>query len=185
MLLGAEPCVHSVVSRQGHIDLVSHYTAQKGTKVMSTRDNFHKQLVGAAAAAIALVAVGTPAAASAVYPGVPEWYSQAKVHFDNTRNYMQAVIDAINARDISALRLACSSVHDEQTINLQAHLPTPDPALTSALQSEIDDIHTTMHICMSLGPNSTSADLEQADSFMQQARDHMRTADAILAQDLS
>jgi hypothetical protein len=93
---------------------------------------------------------------------------------------MQAVIDAINARDIGALRSACSSVHDEQTINLQAHLPTPDPALTSALQSEIDDVNTAMHICMSLGPNSTSADLEQADSFMQQASDHMRTADAIL-----
>jgi hypothetical protein len=149
------------------------------------RHNVHKRLGGAAVAAAALLAVGTHATASAVYPGVPEWYSQAKVHFDNTRNYMQAVINAINAGDIGALRLACSSVHDERTINLQAHLPTPDPALTSALQSEIDDLHTAMHICTSLGPNSTSADLEQADSFIQQASDHMRTADAILAADLS
>jgi hypothetical protein len=98
---------------------------------------------------------------------------------------MQALIDAINANDIAAVRSACSSIHDELASNLQTHLPTPDPALTTALQSEIDDVHTTMHICMSLGPNSTSADLEQADSFMQQATDHMRAADAILATDLS
>ena len=97
---------------------------------------------------------------------------------------MYAVINAINANDIGALRIACSSVHDELTINLQAHLPTPDPALTSAVQSEIDDVHTAMHICVSLGPNSTTADLEQADSFMQQASDHMRTVNAILDNDL-
>lgn len=156
----------------------------KAGRVMS-RHIVHKRLRGAAVAAAALLAVGTPATASAVYPGVPEWYSQAQVHFDNTRNFMQAVIDAINASDIGALRSACSSVHDELTINLQAHLPTPDPALTTAVQSEIDDVHTAMHICTSLGPNSTSADLQQADSFMQQATDHMRTADAILATDLS
>ena len=146
--------------------------------------NRNKRLGGVAIAAVALVAAGTPATASAVYPGVPEWYSQAKEHFDNTRNFMYAVIDAINAQDIGALRSACSSAHDELTINLQAHLPTPDPALTSALQSEIDDVHTAMHICVSLGPNSTSADLEQADSFMQQASDPMRTVNAILDNDL-
>ena len=66
------------------------------------RRKFHKHLGGAAVAAAALFAVGTPATASAVYPGVPEWYAQAKVHFDNTRNYMQAVIDAINANDLAA-----------------------------------------------------------------------------------
>jgi hypothetical protein len=146
--------------------------------------NVHKRL-GATVVAAALVALGTPVTASAVYPGVPEWYSQSQVHFDNTRNFMQAVIDAISTKDIGALRSACSSVHDELMINLQEHLPTPDPALTSALQSEIDDIHSAMHICMSLGPNSTLADLDQADSFMQQATDHMKTVNAILATDLS
>ncbi|SOX52829.1 hypothetical protein MAAFP003_1497 [Mycobacterium ahvazicum] len=98
---------------------------------------------------------------------------------------MQAVIDAIAANDINVLRSACSVAHDELSGNLQSHLPTPDPALTTALQSEIDDVHSAMHICMSLGPNSTLADLERADSFMQQANLHMRTVDAILATDLS
>ena len=77
------------------------------------RHNVHTRLGGSAVAAAALFTVGTPATASAVYPGVPEWYSQAQLHFDNTRNYMQAVIDAINANQIGALRSACSSVHDE------------------------------------------------------------------------
>ncbi|WP_102417144.1 hypothetical protein [Mycobacterium sp. 4858] len=149
------------------------------------RHNIHKRLGAAAVAAAVLFAVGTPAIADAVYPGVPEWYAQAKVHFDNTRNYMQAMIDAINAKDVAATRSACSSAHDELAINLQAHLPTPDPALTTALQSEIDDVHAAMHICMSLGPNSTSADLANADSVMQQATLHMKTVDAILATDLS
>ncbi|WP_133160829.1 hypothetical protein [Mycobacterium ahvazicum] len=149
------------------------------------RHKYHRLRGGAALAAAALLAVGTSATASAVYPGVPEWYSQAKEHFDNTRNYMQAVIDAIAANDINVLRSACSVAHDELSGNLQSHLPTPDPALTTALQSEIDDVHSAMHICMSLGPNSTLADLERADSFMQQANLHMRTVDAILATDLS
>jgi hypothetical protein len=149
------------------------------------RHNIRIRRGGLAVAAATLFAVGTPATAGAVYPGVPEWYSQAKVHFDNTRTYMQAVTDAINANDIGALRSACSSAHDELASNLQAHLPTPDPALTTALQSEIDDVHTAMNICMSLGPNSTPADLESADSFMRQANLHMKTVDAILATDLS
>ncbi|MEZ0350914.1 hypothetical protein [Mycobacterium sp. pR1184] len=142
-------------------------------------------LGGAAVTGAVLLAIGTPATANAAYPGVPEWYSQAKEHFDNTRSYMQAVIDAIAANDINVLRSACSVAHDELSGNLQSHLPTPDPALTTALQSEIDDVHNAMHICMSLGPNSTLADLERADSFMQQANLHMRTVDAILATDLS
>jgi hypothetical protein len=149
------------------------------------RHNVHKHLGGAAVAAATLFAVETPATAGAIYPGVPEWYAQAEAHFVNTRNFMYAVIDAINAKDIGALQSACSSVHDELTTNLQAHLPTPDSALTTALQSEIDDVHSAMHICMSLGPNSTQADLEQADSFMQQATNHMTTVNAILAADLS
>ena len=147
--------------------------------------NVHKRLGCAAVAAAALFVVGTPATASAVYPGVPQWYSQAEVHLANTRNFMQAVVDAINANDIGALRSACLAVHDEQTIGLRAHLPTPDPALTTAVQSEIDDFDTAMHICMSLGPNSTSADLEQADSFTRQAIDHLKTVNDILVEDLS
>jgi hypothetical protein len=142
-------------------------------------------LGGAAVAVAALFTVGTPATAGAVYPGVPEWYSQAQEHFDNTRNFLQAAIDAIDANDIGALRTACSSAHDELATNLQAHLPAPDPALTTAVQSEIDDVHTAMHICMSLGPDSTSADLQQADSFMQQATHHMKTVIAILDADLN
>lgn len=150
-----------------------------------SRRNGYLRLCGAAVIAAALLALGTPATSGAVYPGVPEWYSAAKVHFDNTRNYMQSMINAIDANDIGAVWVACASAHDELTVNLQAHLPTPDPALTTALQSEIDDVHAAMHICMSLGPNSTSADLEQADSLMRQADEHMRTADAILATDLT
>ena len=107
------------------------------------------------------------------------------MHLANTKNFMQAVVDAIKADDVGALRSACLAVHDEQTIGLRAHLPTPDPALTTAVQSEIDDFHTAMHICMSLGPNSTSADLEQADSFTRQAIDHLRTVNDILVDDLS
>lgn len=149
------------------------------------RHKIHKHVGITAVAAAALFAAATPALASAVYPGVPEWYSEAKVHFDNTRNHMQAVIDAIEANDLVATRSACSSAHDELANDLQAHLPTPDPALTTALQSEIDDVHTAMHICMSLGPDSTPADLEQADTFMHQAELHMKTVDAILAADLS
>ncbi len=149
------------------------------------RHNLHKRVGGAAVAAAALFTVGTPATATAVYPGVPEWYSQAQEHLANTRNFMQAVVDAIKAENLDALRSACSAVHDEQTTNLQAHLPTPDPALTTALQSEIDDFHTAMHVCMSLGPNTTPADLERADSFTQQAIDHLRTVNDILVADLS
>lgn len=150
-------------------------------------EHVHRQMGGAIVAAVALVAGGTAATgtANAAYPGVAEWYAQAQEHFTNTAKSMQAVVDAIKANDINALRSACSAVHDEQTIGLQAHLPTPDPALTAALQSEIRDFHTATHICMSLGPNSTPADLDQADSFTQQAIDDLKTVNDILVEDLS
>ncbi len=145
----------------------------------------HKRLGAAAFAAAALFAVAAVGTAGAVYPGVPEWYSQAEVHLANTTKFMQAAVDAIEADDINALRKACSAVHDEQTIGLQAHLPTPDPALTTALQSEIDDFHTAMHMCMSLGPNTTPEDLDRADSFVHQAIEDLKAVNDILVDDLS
>ncbi|OBH03697.1 hypothetical protein [Mycobacterium sp. E1747] len=144
----------------------------------------HMRLGGAAVAA-ALYAVASAGTASAGYPGVPEWYSQAQEHLANTANFMQAAVNAIEANDINALRSACSAVHDEQTIGLQAHLPTPDPALTAALQSEINDFHTATHLCMSLGPNSTPEDLERADAFVHQAIEDLRLVNDILVADLS
>ncbi|MGD1172956.1 hypothetical protein ACKUVQ_06700 [Mycobacterium seoulense] len=144
-----------------------------------------KRWVGTVAAAAALLTAGTAGTAGAAYPGVLEWYSQAEEHLTNTRNDMQAVVDAVKANDLGALRSACSAIHDEQTIGLQAHLPTPDPALTKAVQSEINDFHTAMHVCMSLGPNSTPADLDQADAFTQQAIDDLKTVNDILVEDLS
>ncbi|MGZ4564244.1 MAG: hypothetical protein ACXVX6_11860 [Mycobacterium sp.] len=129
--------------------------------------------------------MATAGTAGAVYPGVPEWYSQAEVHLANTKKFMQAAVDAIEADDINALRSACSAVHDEQTVGLQAHLPTPDPDLTAALQSEINDFHTAMHMCMSLGPNSTPEDLERADSFVDQAIEDLKVVNDILVEDLS
>ena len=143
-----------------------------------------KRWGGAAVAAASLFTVGTAGMAGADYVGVPEWYAQAQEHLANTANYMQAVVDAIRANDLGALHAACSSVHDEQTVGLQAHLPTPDPALTRALQAEINDFNTATHICMSLGPNSTPADLDQADSFTQRAIDDLKTVNDILVEDL-
>ncbi|WP_156669555.1 hypothetical protein [Mycobacterium sp. E3339] len=144
-----------------------------------------KRSGAASVLAVVLVAVGTPGTASAVYPGVPEWYSQAEVHLANTTKFMQAAVEAIEANDVNALKSACSAVHDEQTIGLQAHLPTPDPALTAALQSQINDFHTATHLCMSLGPNSTPEDLDRADSFVHQAIEDLRTVNDILVDDLS
>ncbi|WP_156745904.1 hypothetical protein [Mycobacterium sp. ACS4054] len=144
-----------------------------------------KRSVAAAFAAAVLLTVGTPGTASAVYPGVPEWYSQAEVHLANTTKFMQAAVEAIEANDVNALKSACSAVHDEQTIGLQAHLPTPDPALTTALQSEINDFHTAMHLCMALGPNSTPEELERADAFAHRAIEDLRAVNDILVDDLS
>ncbi|OBG64757.1 MULTISPECIES: hypothetical protein [unclassified Mycobacterium] len=151
--------------------------------------HLHKRLGGAAAAAtlfaVALFAVAPAGTAGAVYPGVPEWYSQAEEHLAHTTKFMQAAVDAIEANDINALRAACSAVHDEQAIGLQAHLPTPDPALTTALQKQINDFHTAMHMCMSLGPNSTPVDLDLADSYAHQAIEDLKTVNDILVEDLS
>ncbi|WP_102418665.1 hypothetical protein [Mycobacterium sp. 4858] len=144
-----------------------------------------KRWGGAAVATTSLLTVGTTGTAGADYAGVPQWYSQAQEHLANTANQMQAVVDAIKANDLGALHSACSAVHDEQTVGLQAHLPTPDPALTRALQAEINDFHTATHICMSLGPNSTPADLDRADAFTQRAIDDLKTVNDILVEDLS
>ncbi|UXA07517.1 hypothetical protein KXD96_05140 [Mycobacterium sp. SMC-2] len=144
-----------------------------------------KRVGGAAVSVAVLFAVGTAGTASAVYPGVPEWYAQAREHLANTREFMQAVVDTVEANDVGALRSACSRVHDEQTIGLQAHLPTPDPALTTALQAEINDFDAAMHLCMSIGPNTTPADLERADAFLQRAIEDLRTVNDILVEDLS
>lgn len=58
-------------------------------------------------------------------------------------------------------------------------------AVVAALQAEINDFHAATHICTSLGPDTTSADLEQADLFTQQAIEDLRTINDILVADLS
>ena len=54
-------------------------------------------------------------------PVSQKWYSQAEVHLANTKNFMQAVVDAIKADDVGALP---SASQRSTTNKLSASVPT-------------------------------------------------------------
>ncbi len=74
-------------------------------------------------------------------------------------------------------------MHDAAGVDLQAHLPTPDPDLTSELAAATADAHAAAHMCLSAAPGSLNnyhgefaADVDQADQHLTAAQELINKA---------
>ena len=79
--------------------------------------------------------------------------SEAQIALDN-------VVAAKNDGDVSAMKSACQQVSEQLTVQLAAHLPTPEPDLTHALQSVVDAGATFATKCDALTDPARSSDLQ-------------------------
>jgi hypothetical protein len=85
---------------------------------------------------------------------------------------------ALDRLDPTGFEAACQTMHDAGEVKLQAHLPTPNPDLTSELRAAIDDAHSAAHLCLSVAAGSMNnydgefiANVDQADRHMKAAQD--------------
>ena len=54
--------------------------------------------------------------------------------------------EGLARRDEAVLQKSCQDMHDAGTVDLRAHLPTPDPDLTAELDAAINDAHEAAHL---------------------------------------
>ncbi|MCT7373375.1 hypothetical protein A7R75_30925 [Mycolicibacterium llatzerense] len=88
------------------------------------------------------------------------------------------------AEGVRATVNACTSVTDPLTIRLPAALPTPDPDLTNALTTLVDDGKTLAAACAALGgAHPTDADVDAVMSASSQLGDDFQTAGNIINRD--
>ena len=74
-------------------------------------------------------------------------------------------------------------MHDTAGVELQAHIPTPDPELTSELRAAAEDAHAAAHMCLSVMAGSINnyrgefpADLDQAEKHLMAAHEIVNEA---------
>ena len=74
-------------------------------------------------------------------------------------------------------------MEDAAGVDLPAHLPTPDPDLTSELAAATADAHAAAHMCLSAAAGSVNnyhgefaADVDQADKHLTAAQELINKA---------
>jgi hypothetical protein len=109
---------------------------------------------------------------------IQEWWSGAHEHFTELQNALDDAQRALDRLDGTGFEAACQQMHDAGEVGLQAHLPAPDPDLTSELRAAIEDAHAAAHLCLSVVAGSMTnydgefiANIDQADKHMQAAQD--------------
>lgn len=127
--------------------------------------------------------VSTPAPTLA--EAVRQWEAVAGDHFEESARALETVSAAAGRGDEAAVRAGCTVLHDTNTVGLQRHLPTPDPALTSALQRMIDDMNTATHACLRFVEGRDAGQTAIYQDYLARAVEHLGRAKAQLDADLS
>jgi hypothetical protein len=141
------------------------------------------------AGVLAVLVVSAVAVAVTVNPGgeqpnstgtvaIQEWWSEAHEPFTELRNALDDAQRALARLDPTGFEAACRTMHDAGEVELQAHLPTPNPDLTSELRAAIEDSHSAAHLCLSAAAGSIEnydgefiANVDQAERHMKAAQD--------------
>ncbi len=111
------------------------------------------------------------------------WEAAAGDHFSESARALEGISEAAAAGDESAVRAGCDLLHDTNTVGLQRHLPTPDPALTAELQRMIDDMNTATHACSRFANARDFTDAGVYQDYLGRAVEHLNAAKAILDRD--
>ena len=106
------------------------------------------------------------------------WWNATRRHVADLQGALDDARRNVDRVDKNGLERACQRIHDYAEVDLQAHLPSPDPDLTAELNAAIEDAHTTSHMCLSAmagSPNNYDMEfltyLEQADKHLEAAKD--------------
>jgi hypothetical protein len=126
---------------------------------------------------------GSPAPTTDGTTAIQQWWSGAHKHFTELQGALDDSQRALERLDGPALAAACQRMEDAAGVDLPAHLPTPDPDLTSELAAATADAHAAAHMCLSAAAGSVNnyhgefaADVDQADKHLTAAQELINKA---------
>lgn len=92
---------------------------------------------------------------------VEKWWGGAHESVTDLQTALDDTRRALGRRDRGELKAACQRMHDAAAVDIQSHLPSPDPFLTGMVRAAVEDAHTAAHMCLSvLAGTSNSYDAE-------------------------
>jgi hypothetical protein len=141
--------------------------------------------VGAAATTTTSTSVPPlPESPAALSAAMRQWEAVAGDHFSESARALETITEGTAADDESAVRAGCQRLHDTNAKELQRHLPTPDPELTTELQRMIDDMNTATHACLRFTEGRDEVDATTYQTYLSRAVEHLQRAKVILNRDL-
>ena len=116
--------------------------------------------------------------ATAGNAALQQWWSEAREHFEQLQRAVDDTRDGLKRQDEAVLEKSCQQMHDAGVVDLRAHLPAPDPDLTTEIDAAINDAHEAAHMCFAAMHGSLNnysgefaANLDQIDMRLKAARD--------------
>jgi hypothetical protein len=150
----------------------------------------HQSLSTTRLAATNTAAVQPASAATAVPPPSPSLGVQLRAWLDDARPSIHAVIvagdDVVAAAaraDIGGLGTSCQTTA-AALASAQQHLPSPDPAVNTALQQAFDDYQEGIRWCIRGTQDHDAIDIGRAVGFVEQGKFALQEAFEIVQADL-
>lgn len=116
---------------------------------------------------------------------IQQWWSGAQQHVVELDSALRDMRWALKHLDRQRFRESCQTMHDASAVGLQAHVPTPDPDVTSELQAAIQDAHSAAHICLSVTAGSVNNYDGEFLADLDQAQNHLKAAQDLIIEELS
>ena len=127
--------------------------------------------------------VDTPTATvSGVAPPSKEaqYWSKVDPAYTDMESAVQALSNASDGGNPDAMKAACQQL-SKSGQELKNTLPSPDSKVTPRIQEAVDNINSAYNVCMTLGPDTSQADVNQFTDAINAARAHLKSAQQIVA----
>lgn len=115
---------------------------------------------------------------------VLEWWSKARDPFADLAQSLADAQRALATADRPAMEDACQQMHDTANVELQSHLPSPSPEVTSELEAATVDAHEAAHMCLSVLSGSMNSYDGEFPVNLDQAEKHLVAAQELIRQSL-
>jgi hypothetical protein len=114
---------------------------------------------------------------------VRAWHNAVLVPLQEMRDAADKIVGAGEVFDLTTMGIACQEQRDAVE-QVQQHMPSPDPDLTTPLQKALSDYSAANAICTTAIENHNLDDFGQGATFLHEGNTYWDNAAKILATDL-
>ena len=134
-------------------------------------------------AATTQASAATPLASPPMRAQMRTWLTPAQPSINALLTARHEITSAAAIDDIDGTGAACQTA-DGAVTSVQHHLPSPDPALTAALQRAMNTYRVGLGYCITGAQNQDGNDLEHAVTYINQGNAGLQAAVDLLECDL-